>query len=58
MNGADRKAFKSELRAALRRRALGIPQTTQAEVLLIWMDWLRRADPDGAKRLPTVADDA
>jgi hypothetical protein len=26
----DRKAFKSELRAALRRQALGIPQPTQA----------------------------
>src|ERR1700724_936305 len=51
MNGADRKAFKSELRAALRRRALGIPQPTQAEVLLLWMDWLHRHDRDGARRL-------
>jgi hypothetical protein len=36
MTGTDRKAFKSELRAALRRQALGIPQPTQADVLLLW----------------------
>jgi hypothetical protein len=51
VTGAERKAFKSELRAALRRRALGIPQPTQADVLLLWMDWLHRHDRDGARRL-------
>jgi hypothetical protein len=51
MNGTDRKAFKSELRAALRRRALGIPQPAQADVLLLWMDWLHRHDRVGARRL-------
>jgi hypothetical protein len=51
MTGADRKAFKSELRAALRRQSLGIPQPTQADVLLLWMDWLHRHDRDGARRL-------
>jgi hypothetical protein len=51
MTGTDRKAFKSELRAALRRQALGIPQPTQADALLLWMDWLHRHDRDGARRL-------
>jgi hypothetical protein len=51
MTGTDRKAFKSELRAALRRQALGIPQPTQADVLLLWMDWLHRHDRVGARRL-------
>jgi hypothetical protein len=51
MNGADRKAFKSELRAVLRRRALGIPQPAQAEVLLLWFAWLHRHDRVGARRL-------
>ena len=35
----------------MRRRALGIPQPTQAEVLLLWMDWLHRHDRNGARRL-------
>jgi hypothetical protein len=48
MTGAERKAFKSELRAALRRRALGIPQPTQAEAILLWLAWLHRHDRDGA----------
>ena len=51
VTGTDRKAFKSELRAALRRQSLGIPQPTQAGVLLLWMDWLHRHDRDGARRL-------
>ena len=51
MTGADRKAFKSELRAALRREAQGIPQPTQADVLLLWMDWLLCHDRAGARRL-------
>ena len=51
MTGTDRKAFKSELRAAIRREALGIPQPTQADVLLLWMDWLHRHDRVGARRL-------
>jgi hypothetical protein len=51
MNGAERKAFKSELRAALRRQSLGIPQPAQADVLLLWMDWLHRHDRVGARRL-------
>jgi hypothetical protein len=51
VTGADRKAFKSELRAALRRRALGIPQPTQAEAILLWLAWLHRHDRDGARRL-------
>lgn len=55
MNGADRKAFKLELRTALRRQALGIPQTTQADVLLLWMDWLNRHDREGAFRLKAWA---
>ena len=51
MTGAERKTFKSELRAALRRQAQGIPQPTQAEVLLLWVDWLHRHDRAGARRL-------
>jgi hypothetical protein len=51
MTGAERKTFKSELRAALRRQAQGIPQPTQADVLLLWMDWLHRHDRAGARRL-------
>jgi hypothetical protein len=51
VTGTDRKAFKSELRAALRRQALGIPQPAQADVLLLWMDWLHRHDRVGARRL-------
>jgi hypothetical protein len=51
MTSSERRAFKSELRQVLRRRALGIPQPTQAEALLLWMDWLHRHDRDGARRL-------
>ena len=47
----ERRVFKNELRQALRRRALGIPQPTQAEVLLLWLTWLHRHDRDGARRL-------
>ena len=52
MNGADRKAVKSELRAALRAKALGLPLSPHAEAVMLWIAWLKRTEGDqAAKRL-------
>jgi len=52
MNGADRKAVKSELRAALRAKARGLPLSPHAEAAMLWVAWLRRTEGDqAAKRL-------
>jgi hypothetical protein len=50
MTGADRKAVKSELRAALRAKALGLPQSPQAEAAMLWIAWLKRTEGDQAAK--------
>jgi hypothetical protein len=58
MNGADRKAVKSELKAALRAKALGLPLSPHAEAVMLWIDWLRASQgDDAAKRVLSWAID-
>jgi hypothetical protein len=45
-----RKAVKSELRAALRAKALGIPQSSAGEATMLWIAWLRQAQGDEAAK--------
>jgi hypothetical protein len=53
MTGADRKAVKSELRAALRAKARGLPLSPHAEAVMLWIAWLKRTGGDqAAKRVP------
>jgi hypothetical protein len=55
MNGAHRKAVKSEIRAALRAKALGVPLSPHAEAAMLWIAWLRRTEGDqAAKRVPCM----
>jgi hypothetical protein len=48
MNGADRKAAKSELRAALRAKARGLPLSPPAEAVMLCIAWLKQAEGDQA----------
>jgi hypothetical protein len=50
MNGADRKAIKSELKAALRAKARGLPLSPHAEAAMLWVAWLKRTEGDQAIR--------
>jgi hypothetical protein len=59
MNGADRKADKSELRAALRAKAGACPYRRKPRPFFLWVEWLKRTEGDQtAKRLLAWAKDA
>jgi hypothetical protein len=52
MSRIGRHLVESEIRAALRAKARGLPLSPHAEAALLWIAWLRRAEGDqAAKRL-------
>ena len=52
MSRIGRHLVESEIRAALRAKARGLPLSPHAEAALLWIAWLRRTEGDqAAKRL-------
>jgi hypothetical protein len=52
MSRIGRQLVESEIRAALRAKARGLPLSPHAEAALLWIAWLRRTEGDqAAKRL-------